>query len=83
MGVPLGNSEIDTVVLRPVRLAAETGNKWVANRPAERRHSPTRLRSFDDGFGRPWLFLSDERATLRRWKARNLFLFDRLRLRGL
>src|SRR6476620_1573861 len=72
-GRPVGNGEIDTVILRAVRLAAETGNDAAASGPAKRRHGPAWLRSFDDRFGRLWLFLGDMHG-LRRRSARNLDL---------
>src|SRR4026209_955231 len=61
-GRPFGNGEIDTVILRAVRLAAETGNDAAASGPAERRQGPAWFRSFEDGLGRRWFFLGDMRS---------------------
>jgi len=51
--------QIDTVVLRPIRLAAESSNDPTAHGPTERRHG---FRSLDRRFSHPRLFLGHARS---------------------
>jgi len=51
--------QINTVVLRPIRLAAKSGNDPTAHRPTERRHG---FRSLDRRFSHPRLFLGHTRS---------------------